>query len=803
MSKITKIAKIDNFGIFKNFDWNSSLSYQQKSNTEIYNFKDINIFYGRNYSGKTSLSKIIRSLEKQALPSKYENPDFKIELNDESLITQSTLSNFEHPIHVYNSDFVKENLKFLHNEDESIKSFSVTLGDENQPILDRIQELKNELGKNQENAKTGIFLDIQNKAQEIKNAKDSHGNKSRDLEKLLTDKATKNSDSIKSKHSIFGDINYTITKLNQDIASIQDNSFIALSDDRIAKNQALITQKELDHPPEVSSYTLNFTSLFQSTTEILKTIVGGSAKIEELVNNSALNTWVQMGHQLHSDRTTCAFCNNEISENRREELRNHFDLETQNLRDRISKGIEHLTGLLNGENFKISFDVNHYYQQYHTNLFQLKTELETALDKQKSSIKQLKTLLEQKNGKLFTELEAEYPHDHSDEIKTVLNKISQIRLECIQLNSELTTKQKEAKNELRLNHVYQFIQNINYTKLKADINTAFQAIEPLERQLKVLNSRKSKIEEQIKEEETKLKSEGEACKRINAILQHDFGHQCLSLEAIETDTINGKSFKFEIQRNQNGNKIKAHNLSEGEQSLIAFCYFLAKIQDDLDQNKEPILWIDDPICSLDSNHIYFIYSLLENICLENKYSQIFISTHNLDFLKYLTQLTPMGKTEHKLKRERAFYQIEKTFLGSKIKKMAYHLEQNSSEFIYLFEIIYQCSLANEVSDDNHLYFYNFANNARKFLEIYTYYLFPNPMLKDRQRLQKFWGERLPRIFSERINHDGSHAVTILEGKITLRDFSEINTNARLILTKLNEYNPEQYNSLLESIGVTS
>lgn len=251
MSKITKIAKIDNFGIFKNFDWDSSLSYQHKNNTEIYNFKDINIFYGRNYSGKTSLSKIIRSLEKQVLPSKYENPDFTIELNDESLITQSTLSKFAHPIHVYNSDFVKENLKFLHNEDESIESFSVTLGDENQPILDRIQELKHELGTNTENTKTGTFLDIQNTKNELKNATVEHETKKRDLDKLLNDKATKNSDSIKNQYSIFGEINYTITKLYQDIASVQESTFNALTDDQIAENKTIITQKELDNPPEV------------------------------------------------------------------------------------------------------------------------------------------------------------------------------------------------------------------------------------------------------------------------------------------------------------------------------------------------------------------------------------------------------------------------------------------------------------------------------------------------------------------------------------------------------------------------
>ncbi|MFC3902101.1 AAA domain-containing protein [Acinetobacter marinus] len=400
--------------------------------------------------------------------------------------------------------------------------------------------------------------------------------------------------------------------------------------------------------------------------------------------------------------------------------------------------------------------------------------------------------MEQKNGKLFTELEATYPQDCSTAIKIILGKISKIRSECIQQNDLLENQQKEAKKALRLNHIYHFLQDINYTQQNTDIDLAFEAIAPLEIELSALQNRKT----EIKSEEDKLKSEGEACKRINNILNHDFGHQALSLKAIETP--NTQNIHFEIQRNG----AKAHNLSEGEQSLISFCYFLAKIQDDLNQNKEPILWIDDPICSLDNNHIYFIYSLLENICLENKYSQIFISTHNLDFLKYLTQLTAMGKIDHRLKRERAFYQVEKNFLGSKIKKMAYHLEQNSSEFTYLFEIIYQCSLANEVNDDNHLYFYNFANNARKFLEIYTYYLFPNPILKDRQRLQKFWGERLPRIFSERINHDGSHAVTILEGKLTLRDFSEINANAKLILTKLNECNPEQYNSLLESIGAT-
>jgi wobble nucleotide-excising tRNase len=794
--KIKSIAEIDNFGIFKNFDWDSNLKYQNKQGQdEIYDFKDINILYGRNYSGKTSLSKIIRALEIKSISSKYENPNFKIELSDGSIISPNNLSTFAHPIHVYNSDFVKENLKFIHDENANIESFSVTLGGDNQEILNRIQLLKKELGSNIENNETELHLAIKNKTLDVKNATQVHKQTNDILDNLLKNKASGSSDSIRSLPNLYGDQEYNVGKLKRtDIPLVLNSAYQPLNDEKELELRNILDQRELNNPPELSAYTLNFPSLINSTATILKTVVGNSQKIQELINTPSLNSWVQTGHSLHLDRSTCAFCNNEISDTRRKELAQHFDQEFQLLQNRISKGIQHLEQFLVGNELRIDVDINQYYQKYHIDLFELNNELEAALKKQKSSITHLKTLLEQKNGNPFTELEAEYPQDHSAEIKITLEKISQIRNLCIQFNSQLRTQQNEAKRALRLNHIYHFLQDINYSQRNTDIDLTFAAIAPLEMELETLQTRKTTIAAEIKRAEDKLKSEGEACKRINDILNHDFGHQALSLNAIENPL--AQNIHFEIHRNG----AKAHNLSEGEESLIAFCYFLAKIQDDLEQNKNPILWIDDPICSLDNNHIYFIYSLIENICLENKFSQIFVSTHNLDFLKYLNQLTPMGKTEYRFKRERAFYQVEKTFFGSMLKKMAYHLEQNSSEFIYLFDIIYQCSLANEVNDSNHLYFYNFANNARKFLEIYTYYLFPNPALKDRQRLQKFWGDRLPRIFSERINHDGSHAVTILEGKITLRDFSEINTNAKLILNKLNECNPEQYKSLLESIG---
>lgn len=800
--KIKSIAKIDNFGIFQNFDWNTHLSFNPAQQNQTYDFKDINIFYGRNYSGKTSLSKIIRALETKILSPKYENPNFRIELSDSSIISQNNLSEFAHPIHVYNSDFIKENLRFIHDENANIESFSVTLGGDNQQIVNRIQELKDELGSNEENTKSGVFLDIQNKENDVKNAKENYSNKNRDLEKLLTDKATRNSDSIKNQHLLFGDINYTIAKLKQDIVLAQDTTFQVLTDDQITEKKALINQTELADPSKILTYNLDFPPSVTSTNKIIEIIVGGDQKIPELVSNDDLNIWVQSGHTLHKDRTTCAFCSNTISEKRREELGQHFDQETEKLQQRISAGIKHLDTLLESQDLKINFNIDEYYQHYHNNLSELRTALKTSLKKQESSIKQLKTLLEQKNKKLFTKLEAIYPTDYSEEINTILRKISDIRNTCIKLNSELTTQQKEAKTALRINHIYHFLQDINYTQQNTDISLAFEAIAPLETELTTLQTRKTTITTEIKSEEDKLKSEGEACKRINDILQHDFGHQAISLKAIENT--HAQNIHFEIQRNG----IKAHNLSEGEQSLISFCYFLAKIQDDLEQDKKPIIWIDDPISSLDSNHIFFIYSLIEEkICKDQKFLQLFISTHNIEFLKYLRRIKGV-ETDNSIgqvgeqKRKAGYFLIQRHDNFSTIRQMPLYLSKFLTEFNFLFDQIYKCATINQIDDSNFHLFYNFGNNARKFLEIYTFYKFPSPTYQLDAQLKTFWGEQIHKTLTDRIHNEYSHMTGVLERGETISEQPEMQKSAKAIISKVQQEDIAQYNALLESIDIT-
>ena len=120
--------------------------------------------------------------------------------------------------------------------------------------------------------------------------------------------------------------------------------------------------------------------------------------------------------------------------------------------------------------------------------------------------------------------------------------------------------------------------------------------------------------------------------------------------------------KFRLERSGH----PAEHLSEGEKSAIGFAYFLTELKslrnDDPSKLPNTIIFIDDPISSLDSNHIFFVYSLINaEIIAKQEFEQIFISTHNLDFLKYLKRLPSASN-----KNQCAYFLISREKETSKI-----------------------------------------------------------------------------------------------------------------------------------------
>src|SRR5690606_5207108 len=109
---ITKFKTIKNLAVFQNFVWDASVL---DTTGAVQIFKEINVIYGRNYSGKTTLSRIVRALERGELSDKYENPEFQVSIKDIADATQANLTAHGKKIRVFNEDFVKVNLRFIIN----------------------------------------------------------------------------------------------------------------------------------------------------------------------------------------------------------------------------------------------------------------------------------------------------------------------------------------------------------------------------------------------------------------------------------------------------------------------------------------------------------------------------------------------------------------------------------------------------------------------------------------------------------------------------------------------------------------
>lgn len=326
MNKIEEI-NIKNLAVFKDFVWKNSV--KTKDGQKV-NLSDINIFYGRNYSGKTTLSRIFRAFETGSISDKYTLPEFSLKLKGEDTkLTQNDVSN-KKDFRVFNEDFIKDNLSFIVDSEKDIKSFAI-LGDDNNRILGEIDVLKSELGDNEEGKeKTGLYKSLCELQSDYKSLNDDYLSTSQNLESLLKIEALDTREGIKYKPDLYGDQNYTVPKLKNDIIKVLDSSYVPLNTEqedelkKILKEEAkpIISEKKAE---------LNYSSLSSSAKEIVERKIESSQKIQELVENTLLNEWVKKGKDLQKGRTVCAFCGNPISPERWSLLQKHFNEEVDKL----------------------------------------------------------------------------------------------------------------------------------------------------------------------------------------------------------------------------------------------------------------------------------------------------------------------------------------------------------------------------------------------------------------------------------------------------------------------------------------
>ena len=517
--------------------------------------------------------------------------------------------------------------------DENHRLNAVVLGEENMAINAKIEEKKKaielkekEIARINKNLSEPEIKENSNfwtrrcKAQEKYNA----------AEKKLTDFYTQSASTIKNKK------NPQVAKTSYNKRNFQNDipSAILLQDEE-KKELIQIIKSEIKMAPDIVFPHEDMTQILDEINSILQKTVSERVKVKRIDNNPEKREFAKKGLLLHRKGEVCAFCGNKITDYVFEELESYFSAdEVKEFQMEIVKKIEEMA-LLTQKISGIKVSLTDFYPNYVKEAMVMEEEIEKLKNSYTHFIDKLKNALDEKQKYLF---EARNPI--LDEVPVGFTDIKKRYQQLQEKNNgnDIETKKEEAIKRIRYHYVKQLMDEFDYSGIKTTLDVLFDE--------------KKKREKEYDDERSKIYGSGGLKEDINNIMKEivDLQNQTKN-ESILADNINKKllhmvSFKlehFEDDESKGFYKVKDINteavrditeLSTGEKNVIAFLYFLEKLNEVKDDavNKPRVIVFDDPMNSNDDGMQYLIIEELQALMKKLLETDHFILlTHNKHF----------------------------------------------------------------------------------------------------------------------------------------------------------------------------
>lgn len=740
-----RISHIRDFGVYRNL-----------SGRDISDFKSFNLIYGWNYSGKTTLSRLFRCLEKQQLHPDYPNAEFTLTHADGSTSTQD----FQKPcvVRVFNDDFRRDNL--LWDDADGFNPIFM-LGSENIENQALLQE----------------------KIAALEEARTGQTTVEREKEKLQAQilKAETNCATQIVKELGIG--RFDRRHLKPIIESWGERIPAPLSDAEfhIQRTKISAEEKQLIEQVNVDLVPLEPALVFAKN--VLMEQIGDSATIERLVSNPRIGKWVEDGVQLHADSRYCEFCGGEFSDERRSALNAHFSKAFELHLERIKSAISEL------QNRKISFNASEFptsafYADLQTAQADAIGYLSRAISAFNDCIVEFIDRLEQKISRPFDVID---PPSRWIDVNELVKPLSALQA-VIVANNDRTNSFAAARDEaieiLKSHYTAEAMRQIDRFALVASIEEHEKTEGEVKAKIGQLNS-------EIVHLQSELSKANAGAEIINATLRHFFGKSDLEISVTENN-------RFLLKRGS----VVAKNLSEGERTAIAFCYFVTKLSENGNDLGNTIVYIDDPISSLDAHHLIHISSFIRNTFYEynptgtSKHrclaKQLFISTHNLEFFHLV-----WGWLSKVKKDDKAAFLIERTdsdgVVSSRIVDCPNSILVYRSEYLFLFQQL--VTFRDNPSADAQVIF-NIGNMARRFVEGYLSFKFFESSNIDAS-LSLVISDPINCDRARRFMHHYSHTLS-RHGGMYLPDMSDAKAVVSIILDSIKSHDPIHFASLNSS-----
>lgn len=735
---IRRIQHIKGFGVFGNFQWPADLP----------DFKQFNLIYGWNYSGKTTLSRAFRCFEQKLPHVDFADAQVQLKAHD-GTVHQLSAPQSAPVFRVFNSDFVRENLSFADGSAAPI----LVLGAEDIAKQETLKVKKQE-------------RDTLNLSMESNTRKKS--GKADDIEKALTRYAR---DFIKIQ---LAEVNYDKRRFEPHVlrckAKPEDD---LLNDDAVG--ECLAIYRSTDKKSALTPKTISLTSLSnlkeRSTALLARTVT--TKPLPRLTDVQAIENWVNTGRPLHEGKDTCQFCGQPLPPDLLAHLAGHFSADYDNL-------MAQLLALANDIKAASSEEIpldhkNDFYAELADRFTGEKSALGKEMKARVSALQSLAEALLAKKTKAFTAMECPQVDDPADPIAAAVEAINKTIGEHNERTAAFDKKRQEAFSKLEKHYAALFVREEKYNESLQQIADLAETIGEQFKKLGELDAEIRKLEEELSEA-------AKGAERINELLTAYFGKN--ELRVVVSD-----EKRFQIVRGS----VVAKNMSEGEKTAIAFAYFITRVQDGRHPLADTRIVIDDPISSLDANHLFNTYALIKTQLVGCR--QFFLSTHSFEFFNLIRDW--VADDEKDTKKPQADWKKWGVFLVKRtddrqavLEEIPKELLKFKSEYHYLFSTLYNFDKAGAGDFDCLL---SLPNIVRRFMEAFGGIMIPlSTGLKGKME-RIFPDEVIRERVWKFINHY-SHNTTITRS-LTIPDTSECKAIVQACLKAVKDWDGDYFKDL--------
>ena len=607
--------------------------YVYPANNEPKNFQRINLIYGPNGSGKTSLANMFYGLSHDwpdAGMRTWDKVSLKVRKKDgTTLDTDQRDDAIFSRVHVFTRDMVSRSHALT--VDDASMSAILTLGEERIDREQKISELEERLGRVRDDLK-----EVGEREEEYESELDNLIGKFQDsvFEALARYKNWTTKGSFKKPRAKEVLTQY-IESRREDIERLLERG--GVSDKDVAASLEDIREDELKAHRDtlaagelqrLSNLTFISESLISRISDINESIsrIPSVSDIDTLDAHPHASNWVQEGISLHRESDECIFCGAPLSVERMNALRAHFSQEVEELQAELRK-------------------YNDLFEAEETNIKQLTYSLDGIIA-QFQNRRDLRDLVAVYKGDLdaYQEWVRSSKSIVESKLKNVM-VVSSRRLDVInapdksglaewivRYNAEVDdqdSRKQIASERIRAYYCSRYARDY----YRADRN------------LSAVESEQSSLIDEERQVLAELTS-----------LQNVSGDPVPSAESLNrrvADLIGRDELRFEIEGDhylvtRNGGP--ATRLSEGEQTAITFVHFIEMVEVDIANGGTPIVVVDDPVSSLDERIQYGVASVLKALMTSwdvqsgeltaSAVAQLFILTHSFDFFRYLVCSLP-------------------------------------------------------------------------------------------------------------------------------------------------------------------